>query len=94
MPTVWSRASSCDQTNSAIERSAERLRSRRIGLPVLGDVERIEMSMMERERRLALLDPAAFLNGVDGGHLRWSTHDVDRGSVSGDELVTRVAMEQ
>jgi exodeoxyribonuclease VII large subunit len=82
------------RTNSAIERSAERLRSRQDRLARTSvTLERIEMSMMERERRLALLDPARLLERgwtmttTSDGRPLMSIADLSQG----DELVTRVA---
>ena len=82
------------RTNSAIERSAERLRSRHDRLARTSvTLERIEMSMMERERRLALLDPARLLERgwtmttTSDGRPVMSIADLSQG----DELVTRVA---
>jgi len=81
------------RTNSAIERSSERLRSRQDRLVRAAlTIERIENSMNERERRLALLDPARLLERgwtmttTADGKIVTSAKDLS----AGDELVTRL----
>jgi len=81
------------RTNSAIERSSERLMSRQDRLVRAAlTIERIENSMNERERRLALLDPARLLERgwtmttTADGKIVTSAKDLS----AGDELVTRL----
>ena len=81
------------RTNSAVERSSERLRSRQDRLArTTITIERIEVLMDERERRLALLDPARLL---ERGWTLTTTADGKaigsaKGLSVGDELVTRL----
>jgi exodeoxyribonuclease VII large subunit len=81
------------RTNSAIERSAERLRSRQdrlVRTPLT--IERVDTSITERERRLALLDPARLLERgwtmttTADGRIVTSARDLS----VGDELITRL----
>lgn len=81
------------RTNSAIERSAERLRSRQdrlVRTPLT--IERVDTSITERERRLALLDPAHLLERgwtmttTADGRIVTSARDLS----VGDELITRL----